>query len=81
MYHSFLEEERLYLADPTDPRIRRNASELDRIIAALTGPELLAFAMLCAIGLTAVVALCFLVPGCTDGALWLQIDRLQTDRW
>jgi hypothetical protein len=81
MYHSSLEEERLYLADPTDPRIRHNASEFERIIAALTGPELLAFAMLCAIGLTAVVALCFLVPGCADSAPWLQIDRLQTDRW
>jgi hypothetical protein len=81
MYHSSLEEERLYLADPTDPRIRRNASELDRIIAALTGPELLAFAVLCAIGLTAIIALCFLVSGSTDSAPWLQIDRLQTDRW
>jgi hypothetical protein len=75
MNYSPFENGRLFLADPTDPRIRRDATELDRVLAALTGPELLALAMLCALGLTAIVALCFLVPGFGENAVWLPTDR------
>jgi hypothetical protein len=64
--------ERLILANPMDPRLRRNVTEWDRIVAALTGPELVALAMFCALGLVATVALCFLVPNFGDLASSLQ---------
>jgi hypothetical protein len=68
-YSSF-ERERLTLAEPTDLRIRRNAMELERMIAALTGPELLTLAMFCAVGLVVTVGLCFLVPGFSAVAMF-----------
>jgi hypothetical protein len=62
MRYSAFEGERLILADPTDPRICRHATEFDRIIAALTDSELFAVAMFCALGLVATAALCLMVP-------------------
>ncbi|HZC54887.1 MAG TPA: hypothetical protein VE396_02410 [Xanthobacteraceae bacterium] len=45
---------------------------MDRIIAALTKPELLALAMFCALGLVVTVALCILVPSFVAVAASLQ---------
>ena len=70
MNYSSFESKRLTLAEPTDLRIRRNAMELDRIIAGLTGPELLTLAMFCAVGLAVTVGLCFLVPGFSAVAMF-----------
>jgi hypothetical protein len=75
MNYSPFESERLFLADPSDPRIRRDATELDRVVAALTGPELLAFVTLCVLGLMAIAALCFLVLGFGETAARLLADR------
>jgi len=57
-----LHSERLILADPTDTRLSRPATAWDSIVAALTGPELIALAMFCALGLLATVALYLWVP-------------------
>jgi hypothetical protein len=75
MNYSPHENERLFLADPSDPRIRRDATALDRVMAALTGPELVALAMLCALGLIAILALCFLVHGFGESAAWLPTNH------
>jgi hypothetical protein len=72
MNYSSFGSERLFLADPTDPRICRDRMELDRIIAALTKPELLALAMFCALGLVVTVALSILVPSFVAVAASLQ---------
>ncbi len=66
------EGERLFFADPTDPRIRRDATELERVIAELTGPELLALIMFCALGLAATLALCSFAPSFADGVASFQ---------
>lgn len=75
MNYSPFENERLFLADPSDPRIRRDATVLDRVVAALTGPELLALAILCALGLIAIVALCLLVHGFGESSAWLPTNH------
>jgi hypothetical protein len=72
MTYSSLGSERLFLADPTDSRICRDPTELDRIIAALTAPELLVVAVFCALGLAVTVALCFLIPSFGEFAASVQ---------
>ena len=57
MKHSSFKGERLILADPMDPRLRRNVTAWDHIVAALTNSELIALAMFCALGLAVTVGL------------------------
>jgi hypothetical protein len=57
-----LQSERLILADPTDIRLARRPTAWDSIVAAVTGPELIALALFCAFGLLATVALNIWVP-------------------
>jgi len=67
-----LQTERLILADPADKRLRRNAGASDRIAAALTGPELVALGIFCALGLLATVALYLVFPNFGEVATSLQ---------
>jgi hypothetical protein len=57
-----LRSERLILANPMDPRIPRNVTSWDRIVAALKTPELLAIVIFCSLGLLATVFLSLLFP-------------------
>jgi hypothetical protein len=68
MKHSSFEGERLILIDPTDPRLSRNITAWDRIVAALTNPELITLVVLCALGLVLTVGLCLLFPGFAETA-------------
>jgi hypothetical protein len=72
MSYSSLEGERLFFTDPTDPRIRRDATELRRVIAELTEPELLALIVFCALGLAATLALCSFAPSLAEGVASFQ---------
>jgi hypothetical protein len=55
--------ERLILADPLDPRRRKEPTIWDHISAALNDPELVAVALFCALGLLATFGLYVLFPG------------------
>lgn len=61
--HSSFGRERLILIDPTDPRLARTETAWDRIVAVLTNPELIAIAVLCALGLAVTLGFCFLFSG------------------
>lgn len=63
MKYSSFQRERLILADPTDPRLRRNTTIWDHVNAALDNSELVAIALFCTLGLLATLGLCFLFPG------------------
>jgi hypothetical protein len=67
-----LRTERLILADPLDARLRRDVTTADRIVAALTSPELVALAIFCALGLLVTVALHLAVPTFGELAASLQ---------
>jgi hypothetical protein len=60
--HSSFGRERLILMDPTDSRLGRTVTAWDRIVAALTNPELIAIAILCVLGLAVTLGFCFLFP-------------------
>jgi hypothetical protein len=62
MKYSSFRNERLILADPTDPRLRRNPTIWDRISATLNDSELVAVALFCTLGLLVTLGLCFLFP-------------------
>ncbi len=72
MKYSPFPGERLVLADPTDPRLRRNATAWDHIVATLTHPELIALVLFCALGLVVTVGLCLLFPNFGEIAASLQ---------
>jgi hypothetical protein len=61
-YPSF-QRERLILADPMDPRLRRNVTIRDHVVAALNDSELVAIALFCTLGLVVTLGLYFLFPG------------------
>ena len=62
MKYSSSRGERLILADPLDPRVRRAATISDHIIAVLNDSELVAVALFCTVGLLAMVGLYVLFP-------------------
>jgi hypothetical protein len=72
MKYSSFRGERLILINPTDPRLRRNITAWDHIVAALTEPELIALAVFCALGLAVTVGLFFLIPSFGELAASLQ---------
>jgi hypothetical protein len=67
-----LQSERLILADPADIRLARRPTGWDSIVAAVTGPELVALLIFCALGLLATVALNLWVPNFGEVAASLQ---------
>jgi hypothetical protein len=62
MKYSSFRGEQLILADPMDPRLRRNATAWDHITAALNDSELVAVALFCTLGLLMTLGLYFLFP-------------------
>jgi hypothetical protein len=62
MKYSSFRGERLILADPMDPRLRRNATIWDHISAALNDSELVAVALFCTLGLLVTLGLYFFFP-------------------
>jgi hypothetical protein len=62
MKYSSSRGERLILADPLDPRVRRETTISDHIIAVLNDSELVAVALFCTVGLLAMVGLYVLFP-------------------
>jgi hypothetical protein len=62
MKYSSSRGERLILADPMDPRVRRATTIWDHIIAVLNDPELVAITLFCTLGLLATVGLYVLFP-------------------
>jgi hypothetical protein len=62
MKYSSARRERLILADPMDSRLRRKATFLDHINAALNDSGLIAIALFCALGLLATLGLYVLFP-------------------
>jgi hypothetical protein len=62
MKYSSFRRERLILADPMDPRLRRNATIWDHITAVLDDSELVAIALFCTLGLLVTLGLCFFFP-------------------
>ena len=55
-----------------DARLRRNATTSDRIVAALTSPELIALVTFCALGLLVTVALTLAVANFGETTASLQ---------
>ena len=74
MKHSTFQGERLILTDPRDPRLPRNMTARDHIVAALKNPELIAIAVFCALGLAVTVGLMFLMPNFGEIAELLQAN-------
>jgi len=62
MRYSSFPSERLALTAPRDHRLRRKATAWDRIVVVLTDPELMALAMVCALGLAVTIGVCVLIP-------------------
>jgi hypothetical protein len=63
MKYSSFQRQRLILADPMDPRLRRSATIWDHVSAALNDSELVAIALFCTLGLLVTLGLCFFFPG------------------
>jgi hypothetical protein len=57
-----MQNERLILMDPTDPRIPRWVTVSDQIAVILANPDLIAVLIFCGIGLLTTVALLVAVP-------------------
>jgi len=74
MKYSSFQRQRLILADPMDPRLRRSATIWDHVSAALNDSELVAIALFCTLGLLATLGLCFFFPG--FGALAASLQAL-----
>jgi hypothetical protein len=72
MKHSTFQGERLILTDPRDPRLPRNMTARDHIVAALKNPELIAIVVFCALGLVVTVGLMLLMPNFGEIAESLQ---------
>lgn len=62
MKYSSAGSERLILADPLDPRRRRDATIWDHIGAALNDSELIAIVLLCTLGVLATLGFYILFP-------------------
>jgi len=62
MKYSSSRSERLILANPLDPRLRRRATIWDHISAALNDPELIAVVLFCSLGLLVTLGLYILFP-------------------
>lgn len=64
--------ERLFLADPTDVRLRRDIGRFDRLLATLTSPETVGIAIFCAFGLLLTAVFNLVVPNFAAVAVSLQ---------
>jgi len=67
-----LQSERLFLSDPTDARLHRDAIRSDRFVAAITGPELIGIAIFCALGLLLTAVINLIVPNFGEIVVSLQ---------